>query len=216
MGKSTTPHDAITKTFLSDLTMAKDFLRSHLPDTIKKQIDFNTLQIEPTSLVNENLKQYTTDILYSVKIDNALGFIYCLVEAQSTPDKLMPFRFWHYQSLILSQYLKTHKKEDTKLPVIIPLLLYTGKQSPYPYSLELSDCFINKSLAKKMIQEPVHLIDLSQISDDEIKQHGQVALLEMVQKHIHDRDLMNFAYDFVSLLNEVQISGIMVKMAWYF
>jgi len=206
MSKSTTPHDAIAKTFLSDLAIAEDFLRSHLPAAVKKAIDFNTLKLEPTSLVDENLKHYTTDILYSVNIDDTLGFIYCLVEAQSTPDKMMPFRFWNYQALILNRYLKNHPDEETKLPVIIPLLLYTGKQSPYPYSLELIECFENQALAKSTLYQPPKLIDLSQIPDDEIKQHGRVAVLEMVQKHIHDRDLMSFAYDFISLLNQIKIA----------
>ena len=192
MNKPSSPHDAIAKTFLSDLTVAKDFLNSHLPAEIKAQVDFKTLQLEPTSFVDETLKHYTSDILYSIDIDHQPGFIYCLVEAQSTPDKMMPFRFWHYQSLILNHYLKANPDIEG-LPVIVPLLLYTGKRSPYPYSLELVDCFADKALAKTNLYKPAYLIDLSQMSDDEIKQHGQVALLEMVQKHIHARDLMNFA-----------------------
>ena len=137
MSKSSNPHDAITKTFLSDLSVAKDF--------------------------------------------------------------------WHYQSLILKRYLKNQVEQKPPLPVIIPLLLYTGKQSPYPYSLELTDCFADKALAQKMLYEPVHLIDLSQLSDDEIKQHGQVALLEMVQKHIRDRDFIAFAYALSTILNKIKI-----------
>ena len=41
---------------------------------------------------------------------------------------------------------------------------------------------------------------MSIIPDDEIKKHGQAAFLELVMKHVRDRDILNLAYELVDLL----------------
>jgi predicted transposase/invertase (TIGR01784 family) len=49
------PHDALFKQFLSDPTVAKDFLEIHLPNKIKCLCNFSTLKLEPSSYVEKNL-----------------------------------------------------------------------------------------------------------------------------------------------------------------
>ena len=50
--------------------------------------------------------------------------------------------------------------------------------------------FFNVDLAKRCFLQPFHLIDIGKISDDEIKKHKLASLLEIVQKHIYDRDCL--------------------------
>lgn len=70
------PHDTLAKSFLSDLTVAADFLKSHLPAKIAVRCDFSMLKIEPATHIDAKLRQHTTDLLYSLQIDNKPGFIY--------------------------------------------------------------------------------------------------------------------------------------------
>lgn len=217
-------HDIITKSFLNDLAVAKDFLNAHLPESVKTLCDLSTLRIEPGSFVEESLRSHTSDILYSFKMKSSAekdaadgkekgrdknlpkkvseeaqeGLIYCLVEAQSTPDKMMPLRMLRYQTSALKRYAENNKSKP--LPVIIPLLFYTGSESPYPESLNLYDCFNDPQLAKENLLN-IHLIDLSALSDEQIKEHGLAAFLELIQKHIRARDL-RLAYLLVELLNK--------------
>jgi predicted transposase/invertase (TIGR01784 family) len=61
----------------------------------------------------------------------------------------------------------------------------------------------------------IHLIDIGTIPDDEIKKHGKVALLEMVEKHIRDRDT-RLAYELGKMLNETALASELFKNMLYF
>lgn len=62
-----TPHDSLFKQFLSEKEMAKDFFDVWLPDDIKSLCDLNSLKVESGSFVDSEMKNYQSDILYSVK-----------------------------------------------------------------------------------------------------------------------------------------------------
>ncbi len=197
------PHDALAKNFLGNLVVARDFLTAHLPEAIRQRCELETLKIEPVSFIEPDLRQHFSDIMYSVKIDQGQGLIYTVIESQSSPMALMPLRFLRYITSALKKYSENHKSQ--KLPVVIPILLYTGQQSPYPYSLDLFDCFADPALAKQTLLHP-HLIDLSIIPDEVLKTHGHAAFLELTQKHIKDRDILSLAHDITELLQSYQIS----------
>ncbi len=207
------PHDAIAKSFLTNVAVASDFLKAHLPADIVKRCNFDSIKIESSSFIDPKLKPYVSDILYSVKIDNEPGFIYCLIEAQSTPKMIMPLRSVLYLSLALHRYAENHVGK--KLPVIVPMLLYTGATSPYPHSVNLYDCFENPALAEQTFLHP-KLIDLSVIPDDEIKRHGQAAFLEIISKHVRDRDILNLAHHIVELLKTEQITRDLFRNMLYY
>lgn len=198
------PHDMLAKRFLTHLPVAIDFLKAHLPKAIKEQCNFATLKIEPTSYVEEDMHTHVTDILYSLKIASKKGFIYVILEAQSTPDKLMPLRYLRYKTSIWKQFSENHPHDC--LPVIIPMMLYTGKKTPYPYSLDFIDCFADPVFAREFFTKPIHLVDLTVIPDKEIIGHGQAALLEIVQKHIRARDILNLAHKIIAILHVQEIA----------
>ncbi len=66
---------------------------------------------------------------------------------------------------------------------------YHGATSPYPFSLNWLDEFADPQLAKTLYGCPFPLIDVTVMPDDDIVQHRRVALLELMQKHIRQRDL---------------------------
>ncbi|SCC70090.1 Rpn family recombination-promoting nuclease/putative transposase, partial [Kosakonia oryziphila] len=76
-----------------------------------------------------------------------------------------------------------------KLPLVIPVLFYTGKRSPYPYSTRWLDGFDDPALAGKLYSSAFPLVDVTVIPDDEIAGHRSMAALTLLQKHIHQRDL---------------------------
>lgn len=61
--------------------------------------------------------------------------------------------------------------------------------SPYPFSLNWLDEFADPQMAKMLYGCQFPLIDVTVMPDDEIVQHRRVALLELMQKHIRQRDL---------------------------
>lgn len=93
---TSTPHDAVFKTYLSHPDTARDFLQLYLPETLLKVCDLRTLHLESGHFVEDDLRPFYADILYSLKTTAGDGYIYALIEHQSTPDRHMAFRLMRY------------------------------------------------------------------------------------------------------------------------
>lgn len=96
MVKNHCPHDAFFKKFLGDITIARHFLHIHLPPNIIDGCDLTSLRLCPTSFVEDSMRNYHSDMLYSMDTNHGLGYIYCLIEYKSRPEKLNAFRQLRY------------------------------------------------------------------------------------------------------------------------
>lgn len=149
--------------------------------------DLSTLKLESGSFVEDDLRQYFSDVLYSLKTTSGEdGYVYVLLEAQSSPDKHMAFRLMRYSVAAMQRHLEAGHK---KLPLVIPVLFYTGKRSPYPYSTNWLQEFDDPALAEKLYTGDFPLVDVTVIPDEEIMGHRSMAALTLLQKHIRQRDL---------------------------
>lgn len=191
-------HDGLFKKFLGDLTIARDFLQIHLPEKLCALCDFSTLKMESGSFIEPDLRSQCADMLYSVQTTTGKGYIYTLIEHQSCPEKLMAFRLLRYTVATMQRHLE--QGNDT-LPVVIPLLFYQGKTSPYPYSTHWLECFSDTELAKSVYMQAFPLVDVTVIPDEEIVTHRHVALMELVMKHIRNRDMLELSQEIAGLLN---------------
>src|SRR5260221_6445814 len=122
--KHLTPHDHYTRSILSKPLVAQELFEHHLPEWIKKKIDFSTLALQKESFINDNLKLQIADLLYSANFDGKKGYVYLLLEHASTPDKLLPFRMLKYILAVMDHHLK--QNGDKVLPLVYPMILYTG------------------------------------------------------------------------------------------
>jgi len=195
-----TPHDATFRQFLTQPEIARDFMDLHLPDELHAICDLSTLKLESGSFVEADLRQYFSDVLYSLKTACGEGYIHVLIEHQSSPDKHMAFRLLRYVVAAMQRHLDAGHK---KLPLVIPVLFYMGKRRPYPYSTCWLDEFIQPALASKLYSTCFPLVDITVIPDDEIAGHRSMAALTLLQKHIHQRDLA----DLMDRLVPVLLSG---------
>lgn len=109
----------------------------------------------------------------------------------------MAFRMMRYSIAAMQNHLDAGYKE---LPLVIPMLFYHGCRSPYPYSLCWLDEFADPAIARKIYSSAFPLVDITVVPDDEIMQHRKMALLELIQKHIRQRDLLGLVDQIVSLL----------------
>ncbi|MFT4272410.1 MAG: Rpn family recombination-promoting nuclease/putative transposase [Pantoea sp.] len=188
MMKKTTPvpHDAAFKAFLTHPATARDFIELHLPAELHAVCDLSTLKLENGSFVEDSLRAYYSDVLYSLKTTAGDGYIQVLIEHQSSPDKHMAFRLMRYAVAAMQRHLDAGHR---KLPLVIPVLFYTGKRSPYPYSTRWLDEFDDPLLAGTLYSSAFPLVDVTVIPDDDIMNHRSMAALTLLQKHIHRRDL---------------------------
>ena len=86
-----TPHDAIFKTFLNHPATARDFLRLHLPASLQKLCDLNTLQLESGSFIEDDLRAYYSDVLWSLKTREAMAIF-----TPSLSIRVPPMPIWHF------------------------------------------------------------------------------------------------------------------------
>jgi recombination-promoting nuclease RpnB len=144
-------------------------------------------------------------VLYSLKTTTSDdGYIHVLVEHQSTPDKHMAFRLMRYAIASMQRHLDAGHK---KLPLVIPVLFYTGRRSLYPYSTRWLDEFSNPELAERLYTGDFPLVDVTVIPDDEIMGHRTMAALTLLQKHIHRRDLADLLDNLANLLLTEHMTG---------
>ncbi|MDJ0046582.1 Rpn family recombination-promoting nuclease/putative transposase [Pantoea ananatis] len=193
-----TPHDATFRQFLTQPEIARDFMELHLPAELRAVCDLSTLKLESGSFVEDDLRQYFSDVLYSLKTAQGDdGYVHVLIEHQSSPDKHMAFRLLRYTVAAMQRHLEAGHK---KLPLVIPVLFYTGKRRPYPYSTRWLDEFTDPALANRLYSTAFPLVDVTIIPDEEIAEHRSMAALTLLQKHIHQRDLAELVDKLVPVL----------------
>lgn len=184
----TNPHDKYFRASMQEAAVYQPFFQQYLPKSLLSVMDVTQFKLGDSSYIDEDLQATFSDLVYSCRYGeqaSSQAKMILLVEHQSTPDKLMPFRVYHYLFNMLYKDLKgrpTSKAKD-KLPVVYALVFYHGKQTPYPYSLKLADCFDDPlNMMRKFFEEPVPLIDINQIGDDELKQQQLLGDTQVTSK----------------------------------
>jgi len=200
------PHDRYIRSILSNTPVAREFFEKHLPPEVIKTIDFSTLEVRKDSFINDKLRLQVADLLFSVNFHGDPGYIYLLLEHASTPDRLLPYRMLQYTLSIMEHHLKKSKKK--KLPLVVPLILYTGNK-PYTYSTDFFELFEKeKELARSTFLNPYQIIDLNKIPDETLRDayywFGAAAL---TAKHIRDFDLVSLVKSMVNLLDRLKKDG---------
>lgn len=178
---------------MSEAIAAQEFLNHYLPAEFKKLVDLSKLKVEKESFVTNDLKHQLSDIVYSVPtLDGNTAFVYILCEHQSTVDQFITLRLWQYMLLLCER----HKRDKNKLPLIYPLVIYSGKDS-YTAAKNLWQLFDNPIQAKKLLIEDYQLVDLQSMSDNEIIKQRHLGMMQYMLKHIHTRDILRLWEDFL-------------------
>jgi predicted transposase/invertase (TIGR01784 family) len=186
-----TPHDAFFKAMTANKEITRDLLKAQLPGHLLEEVDLESLELTQSSFVDRALDYFHCDVVYRANIRGKEGYITFLLEHQSTPDPWMAVRLLQYQLQIGFAHIKQHTGPGPcKLPSVIPLCFYHGRQSPYPYSTKIMDCFMDPEFAQKYTFQDFWLVDLTQLTTEQMKQHGLAALLELLlQRSRHQESL---------------------------
>ena len=102
-----TPHDALIKYVFSDLTRAAQYLASVMSAEQNEHIDWSSLELVKSSFVSPELAQRFSDLLYEVKLDGRAGFVYVLLEHQSSDEPWMLLRLLEYMTAIWLRWVRS-------------------------------------------------------------------------------------------------------------
>jgi len=187
------PHDRFFKKSMSYPEIAHEFFKSYLPKEILEIIDLSTLKQENSSALSNELGEGVSDVLYSVKYGKETGYISLLLEHQSTSDRLITFRIQKYMLRLCEEHLrkqKDKKSSEKTLPIIYPVILYTGNKK-YTAPRSFYELFENVELAKKCFTDPVKVIDVHEIKDEELKERYLDTML-YIMRHIYAKDILKY------------------------
>lgn len=197
------PHDKLFKRSMADIRVAREFFEAHLPPEVAQKIDLDTLELQKQTFIDEAYKATEADIVYTAKMGDSLVYLYMLCEHQSEIDRMIAFRLWVYMARIIE--LHRSRYPNSLLPIVYSMVVYSGEK-PWDAPLEIFDLFgENKSMAKEMLLQPYHLIDIHRMKDEELEKHSWSGLVEYVLKYRRARDVENFLDKLFPWLSKIEM-----------
>lgn len=184
------PHDKFFKETFGKVEIARDFLNNYLPQNIVSIVDMNTLEPQKDSFIDKELKEIFADMLFKVNIEGKEGYIYFLFEHKSYTSKNISFQLLKYMIEIWEAKIKNEKTDE--LPVIIPLVIYHGKDK---WNIQNTLVDMIKGYDKlpqgmqKYIPNYEYLIyDISRYTDEDIKGELKLRILLTIFRDIFTKD----------------------------
>ena len=188
----TNPHDKLFRGVMHDEENARGFIELYMNEEDLAPLDLSTLKLKNSQLIDKHLSESISDLVYSCEYqDKSLGNarIIILVEHQSTPDKFMPFRVYHYLFNILAYELKNNNDGEL-LPAVHSMVFYHGQPEAYPYTLKLEGCFNDPhKIMQRFWQNPIALINVHEHDDDKLLNEHIQGLMSLALKHGRDQDI---------------------------
>jgi predicted transposase/invertase (TIGR01784 family) len=135
------PHDLLVRYTFDHPERAAAELRAVLPPEVVAQVDWRSLHRESGSVVDAELRERQSDLLFSARL---LGgepvLLYLLLEHQSSVDKWMAFRMLRYVMRQLERWHQQHPESD-KLPAILPVVMYHGPEGRWTAARRMEELF---------------------------------------------------------------------------
>lgn len=121
--------------------LARGFLR---PDWVER-LDFSTLERVGNGFISDDLRERQSDVIWRLRWKGEVQdwfYLYLLLEFQSTSYPFMAARMLTYVSLLIEEIIRKEKlKPGSKIPVVLPVVLYNGKR-PWRAPLDLASLFV--------------------------------------------------------------------------
>ena len=110
---------------------AGDLLSVVLPQNIIARMDMESVYVEDVSYLDENLAKHFSDLVLTLDLKNSSTQVkvYCLLEHKSSAYPLVGLQLLRYMALQWTDLVDNKKITGTKLPPIIPIVIYQGGQT---------------------------------------------------------------------------------------
>jgi hypothetical protein len=175
-------HDKLAKLTFSDVGRAAEELAFAMGSDLAALIDWRSLRLEPTELVDEVLDRRFADLRFTARLAGREVLLNLVFEHQSSTDAWMPRRLFCHTGAIWNTAAKA--KEDAKAPLVVNVVLHNG-QIPWSAPLQLwsvvdgGEVFL-KHAPGLLPTLPILMDDLAATSLQEIRARPQQAAVRLM------------------------------------
>ena len=190
-------HDKIFRKVLDNKNDAVQIINR----VLKKEDRITKEEIEKykSSYVSSNLKNSEADIVYKIKNKD----VFFLIEHQTKIDYEMPYRILKYEIDIIESTLENrkYKTKKYKYPIVIPIVLYTGKRK-WNAKIDLREAQLKWKDYKVMELSRYNILDINKIQNDELlKQKDIISKLMIIEK---SKTKNEFKENLIKILKELE------------
>ncbi len=197
-------HDKFFKQTMTDKKTARSMLENYLPASILKLIDLDNMELEKDSMIEKELSDVFSDLIYKVSLNGKDAYLYFLFEHKSYPYKKIALQLLKYMRNIWDLKMK---QDQHKLPLIIPLVFYHGRVK-WNIGLRLSEILEDIPLElKDYIPDFKYLLcDFSPYSNQEITGRIELRIFLVLIRYVFtDIDLFKDKIkDIIELFEELK------------
>lgn len=194
-------HDKVYRDLLNNKQEFHLFLKDFFSYTLKYNIEkYNR------NFVTRDYSDKYSDIVF--KLNNYPAYI--LLEHQSSKDNSIAYRLYKYYNLILEDSVDTTKlhTKNYKIPLITPILLYTGNK-PWNFVPNLEhhqfDLEYNDNLSNGKLSLTYNFINIHDFSKEELlKKRSMVAYVMAIDKCTNILELIDIINIIFDLCNTRQ------------
>jgi predicted transposase/invertase (TIGR01784 family) len=198
--KSNLQHDKFYRDVFSIKENLEDLLKDALPRKYFDMIDFKSLNLSKESFIGEKLKQYWSDMVVDVKMNNEDARISLLIEHKANHDKYSLLQMLRYLTGI---WYEEKRNNANYLTPVIPILIYHGTPS-WKKDNNMSMCFENSLSEDLKDFIPMYkyiLFDLNNVDDKKLIGNIQYIVAIKIMKHIH-KNLLNSFKEALKILSD--------------
>ena len=171
------PHDKLIKQVLGEPENAASFLAANLPAELVRHLDLDSLTVVQTSFIDAQFAQSEADLLFSVTVANRPGYVYLLIEHQSSPDGFMMLRLLSYMVRVWKRFQR-ETPGCQRLPVVIPMVVFHGSRGwQGPVSFDGLVDVPHQSFLPYTPAFQCKLFDLSPLGREELAGNAMVRIL---------------------------------------
>jgi predicted transposase YdaD len=224
----TQQHDKGFRSLFSRASFFLELLRFCVKEPWIAHLVPENLEMIKTTFILPDFEKREADIIYKLKaVPDRPVYFYCLMELQSSPDFFMPVRLLVYMvclwiDLLKNIPLEVRSRQDFRLPVIIPLVLYNGGDR-WRVPLEFAEIYEDIGAGKEhLINFKYHLIDVNRYTEAELLELqnliGAVFLIDRKGTSEHREDYIPELYRKLGaafgMLRGAAIQDIDVLLQW--
>ena len=187
-----TRHDAFVRHVFARPKAAAIEFRHVLPASMLAEVHLDSLALSSSSYPRPSRTPLDSDLVFTAELhgpgDPEPYSIDMMLDHQSTPDELLPWRSHVYAGELWGRHVAAQPRRPRRLPFIVPVLLvqYPARNTP----TQLSDILRLPDRVRGAFGAPfetkIYVDDLSKsVLDDPVADPGHLALVEIARALLH-------------------------------